>query len=324
MPAEQAACWMGIDVAKAELVVAVGATGPILTVANDAAGWAPLGQTLATAPPAGIVWEATGVYHRGVTLALAAAGWRPTVLNPAQRHAFRLSEGKQAKTDRLDARVLVRFGQQKQPAPSPVWPDAVRQLKELVACRAEVTKLLTLEKHRQQLATAATVGVHTAIIATLQTQRATIEADIAALLKRDPELGPRAELLQTVPGIGLVGSAVLLAELPELGPLPATPLAALAGVAPHPQESGTQQGRRHLRGGRPAVRRALSLIALTATRGAPVLAAHDPQLCQRRPPKVALIACARRLLGSMTAMLREAIPWSQTHVVQAMHRAAAP
>lgn len=313
-PAEQP--WVGIDVAKAELVVAIGATGEVFAVPNDADGWTALGARFAIVRPAGVVLEATGPYHRGVTLALAAAGWSPTVLNPAQSHAFRLSEGKRAKTDRADARLLARFGAQKQPTPSPILPEAVRELQDLVACRQELTKVLTMERNRWQVATPATAPLHAAVIATVQTQRHQLEAQIAALVARTPELAERSRLLQSVPGSGLVLSAVLLAELPELGQLPAKPLAALAGVAPHPHDSGTHRGARPIRGGRPAVCKALYQVAFTAVRCDPVLGAHYTQLRQRCPHKVAVIACARRLLGILAAMLRDGLLWQDTKVAQ--------
>lgn len=308
--------WVGIDVAKATLVVAILPDRIEFTVSNDAAGWAELITRVRATPPVGITLEATGSYHRGVTAALAAADLAPAVLNPAWVAGFKRSEGRPTKTDRSDARLLARYGQQKHPAPTAVRPQPVRELGELVACRRELTKVLTMEQNRRQTATALTVPIHTEVITALTVQRARLDHQIATLIAAEPDLAAGARVLQSAPGVGPVLAATLLAELPELGTLPLKKLTALAGLAPHPRDSGQRHGVRFLQGGRREVCRALYQVAVTAVRCNRIMRAHYQQLRQRAPVKVALCACARRLLGILAAMVRDDLTWPETKVGQ--------
>lgn len=316
MTAPDSCQYVGIDVSKATLAVAILPADTTFQVRNDAGGWAMLLARLPADGPLTIVLEATGSYHQGVTLALAGAGQPPAVINPERTSAFTRSEGVRAKTDRGDARLLARFGQQKQPAPSPVITATARTLKELVGCRDDLTKLATMEKNRLHVASAVTAPVHQAVLDTLTAQIRGLDAEIAALLAADEVLAERRRILQSVPGVGPVLSAVLLAGLPELGVLGAKPIASLAGVAPHPRDSGQHRGVRVIRGGRVTICRALYQVAVTATRCNPVIREHYTRLRTRRPHKVALIGCARWLLTIMTAMLRDGLTWEQTHVGQ--------
>jgi len=308
--------WVGIDVSKAQLDVAVLPDDTTFRVRNDTAGWQELLARLGAATSTGIVLEATGGYHVGVTLALAAMGLPPAVLNPEQTYAFIRSEGQRTKTDRTDARLLARFGQQKQPGPSPVLSDNARDLKELVACRDDFTKLLTMEKNRRQQATARTHAHHQAVIDHLVAERRAVEHEIAQLIAADPALATRTALLQSMPGIGPVLGAVLVAGLPELGQADAKGLAALAGVAPHTQQSGQRSPRAAIVGGRRTICKALYQMAQTAVLHNPVIRAHYQQLRQRLPHKPAVIACARRMLGILNAMVRDGLTWPETQVGQ--------
>jgi transposase len=307
--------FVGIDVSKAHLDVACLPTPATFRVANDAAGWADLVARLA--PASCIVLEATGAYHRGVTAALAAAGMPAAVVNPERTHAFITSEGQRTKTDRTDARLLARFAQQKQPHPSPVPTESARHLKDLVACRDDLTKLLVMEKNRLTVATDQTRSYHAAVVTTLTTQRAALDRAIAAGIAADPALAARDQVLQSMPGLGPVLSAVLLATLPELGSGDAKGLAALAGVAPHTRQSGTLREHGVIRGGRVTVRKALYQMAVTATRRPGPLRAHYLGLVDRgKPRKVALIAAAHWMLGILHAMLRDGVVWPDTRVAQ--------
>jgi len=163
------------------------------------------------------VLEATSVYPVGLTVALAAAGFPAAVMNPEQPHAFLRSEGQRTNTDRTDARLFARVGQQKQPTPSPVLTEPTRDLKELVACREDVTKLLPMEKNRRQVATDRTRAHHQAIIDHRRAERRAVATEIAALIAVDPALTSRQRIRQSVPGIGAVLAPVLLAGLTELG-----------------------------------------------------------------------------------------------------------
>ncbi len=312
-----AARWIGIDVSKATLDVALLPETSTFQVANNATGWRQLVDRLDLPTVAGIVLEATGSYHRGVTGALAAAGLAPAVINPQRTHAFIVSAGKRGKTDRGDALLLARFGQQKQPTPTPVETETARQLTDLVACRDDLVTTLVREKNRLTVAGDGVRDIHQTTIAFLTTQIAAVEDRIATLIAADAELRERDRQLQSVPGLGPVLSPVLLARLAQLGTTDAKSLAALAGVAPHPQDSGTKHGYRAIGGGRPAVCKALFQMARTAVRGNPVMKAHYRQLVARgKPDRVAVIACARRMLGILNAMLRDGLTWQQTTVGQ--------
>ena len=307
--------FVGIDVSKAHLDVACLPTPATFRVTNDAAGWAALVARLEPAPC--IVLEATGSYHHGVVAALAASAMPAAVVNPARTHAFIRSEGQQTKTDRTDARLLARFAQQKQPAPSPIRTASLARLQELVACRDDLTTLLVMEKNRLSVATAHTRAYHDVVLATLTAQRRAVEQEIAATVAADPALAARDRQVQSMPGLGPVLGPLLLATLPELGHGDPKGLAALAGVAPHTQQSGTQRERGVVRGGRVTVRKALYQMAVTATRIAGPLRAHDLGLVDRgKPRNVALIACAHWMLGILHAMLRDGLVWPDTKVAQ--------
>jgi transposase len=317
MAVSRAPRFVGIDVSKHTLDIACLPTATTFQVDNDAAGWTTLIARVRGRRRPVIVCEATGRYHRGLVAALAAAGLPVAVVNPAWTHAFIASEGQRTKTDRTDARLLARSAQQKQPPPTPLPSASARQLKELVTCRAELTKLLVMEKNRRQETSGTIRAHHQGLIAAVNAERALLDTEIATQLASDPDLTRRAALLRSVPGLGDVLVPALLAGLPELGEGTVKGLAALAGVAPHLQQSGTHAGQAHIQGGRRAVRTALYQLALTATQFNPAVAARYHRLLARgKSKKVALIACARWLVGILNAMLRDGLTWSETRVGQ--------
>lgn len=315
--------FVGIDVSKDHLDVVISTQRRPLHLPNDVAGWARLIARLDPAASPCIVLEPTSTYHVGLVLALAEAGMPASLVNPRWARAFAESEGTLAKTDRVDAGVLARYAVQRRPAPTPVPSAALRQLRELLTCRDGLVRMRVMEQNRLETATAATADIHRAVIADLTAQQAEVEGRIAAVLAADAALGKRETQLRTAPGVGVVVGPVLVAELPELGLLDTKAIASLAGVAPHPQESGRQRGQRRLRGGRRQVTRALYQMALTAVRHDPAMAAHYRQLRERRPPKVALIAVARRMLGILNAMVRDGLTWPETKVGQGQYLPAA-
>lgn len=316
--------YVGIDVSKRHLDVALLPGDVTFRVANDAAGWATIvTRVRAGGTPACLVVEATNTYHVGLTLALAEADLPAAVMNPQRTAAFKSWTGRRAKTDRHDARALAAFAQQQRPAPTPVPSATVRILKELLACRDGLPQTLVATKNRLQTATDVTRAVHERLLAALETERTQLETEIAAQIAADAVLAGRRALLLTVPGIGPVLSATLAAGLPELGLLEARPLAALAGLAPHPRDSGGTRGQRWCVGGRRHIATALYQMAVTAVRCDPIMGAHYRQLRARRPPKVALVAVARRMLGILNAMIRDGLTWQQTKVGQGQFLAEA-
>lgn len=311
--------FVGIDVSKAWLDVAERPREATWRVANDPDGWQALVTHCASDPPPLIVLEASGGYEAGVVRALAGAGLTPVVANPLSTRRFAQSLGRRAKTDRIDALVLAEYGQRLRPAPRPLPEATARALQELVARHRQLTKMLVEEKNRCQQASALLRPAIAAHIAWLEDQRAEVDRLLASVAASDPAWQARISLLDSVPGIGPLTAATVAVGLPELGACSSKAAAALVGVAPFAVESGVQRGLRHIGGGRRMVRHALYEAVLTTVRCEPSFAAHYARLrSQGKAHKVAMVACMRRLVGILTAMLRDGLRWDQTKVGQGL------
>jgi len=303
-------CYVGIDVAKATLDVAVTVPPSLGPFANDEAGHAALIAALTPLAPALIVLEATGGYERAVTVALAAAGLPVVVANPCQIRAFAQATGQLAKTDRLDAAVLAQFAQRVQPAVRPV-PDATAQeLRDLVTRRRQLIDMLGQERNRLGLARGRVRRELQSHIRWLERRVHESDDDLRQAIEQSPVWRVRDDLLQGVPGVGPVVAQTLLATLPELGTLDRKQIAALVGVAPLNRDSGQWRGRRQVWGGRAPVRAVLYMATLVGVRHNPVLRAFYQRLrTLGKPPKVALVASMRKLLTILNAMLAHQTPW---------------
>jgi transposase len=304
-------CWVGLDVSKATLDVAVRPDGACWSVANDEAGIAALVGRLRPLAPSLVVCEATGGFERTAIAAVAAAGLPVVVAHPRQVRDFARATGQLAKTDRLDATVLALFAERVQPAPRPL-PDAAAQLLDAVLTRRrQLLEMLTAERNRLGFAPR---PLHAGIrrhIAWLERQLDDVTGELARLIEASPVWQAKDDLLQSVPGIGPIVSYTLLGELPELGRLSHKQIAALVGVAPLARDSGTLRGKRLVWGGRATVRTALYLAALSGCRWNPVLRVFFDRLrAAGKPPKVALVACARKLLVILNAMVRDNTRWA--------------
>jgi len=307
----ESAILVGIDVAKAQLDIAVRPTGEQWCTAHDEPGIAGLVSRLRTLAPTLVVLEATGGREMGLVAALVAAVVPVAVVNPRQVRHFAQAIGQLAKTDVLDAQVLARFADVVRPTPRPV-PDAQAQhLSALLARRSQVVAMITAE--RQRFGTAlptvqARIRTH---ITWLETEVADLDGQLHDAIQASPVWREREDLLRSVPGIGPATACTLLAELPELGTLDRKAIAALVGVAPLACESGTLRGRRIVWGGRARVRSALYMATLVATRFHPVICAFYAKLCAAgKPKKVALVSCMHKLLLILNAILRHQTPWS--------------
>lgn len=310
--------FVGVDVAKAELVWAVRPNETSGTVPNDEAGIARLLDVVQRLAPTLVVLEATGGHERALVAALAAAGLPVVVANPRQVRDFAKGTGQLAKTDRLDAQILALFAERVRPEPRPL-PDAAAQgLIGLLARRRQLLEMLTAERNRLGTAVPAVHRSLTAHIRWLERQLDDVDRDLDAAVKASPVWRAKEDLLRSVPGIGRVVSRTLLANLPELGRLSHKQIAALVGVAPLARDSGTLRGRRLVWGGRAPVRAVLYMGALVASRRNPVIRAFYTRLVTAgKPKKVALTACMRKLLTILNAMMRTDTRWHETPGTQA-------
>lgn len=295
---------IGVDIAKDWIDVFFLSTGRAERVQMRAAG---LRAFAARARGALVVFEASGGYERPLAEALDAAGVVYARVNPRQAREFARATGRLAKTDRVDARMLAEMGRALAPRPTPpADPDRVR-LAALVGRRDDLGAMLQAEVTRLHQARDPSVRRDLqGMIAVLRRRIGKLEAEIAAVIGADEALSDRSRLLRTMPGVGPLLAARLLARLPELGRLDRRAIAKLAGLAPHACDSGRFRGRRRIWGGRAEVRRTLYLAGFIASRYDPVLKAFRRKLQEAgKPVKLAIIACARKLLTILNAMLRD-------------------
>jgi len=308
MPAP--ACFVGIDVAKATLDVAARPSGEHWSAPNDEAGIRALVARLQPLAPALIVLEATGGFETATVAAVAAAGLAVVVANPRQVRDFARATGQLAKTDALDAQVLALFAERVRPEPRPLPDAAVQALDAFLTRRRQLLEMLTAEKNRLGFAAAPVRRDITQHIRWLERRLRDVDGDLEQAIHASPVWRAKEDLLRSVPGVGPVVSRTLLGELPELGTLTHKQIAALVGVAPRACDSGTLRGKRMVWGGRAPVRAVLYMGALVATRHNPAIRAFYARLrAAGKPAKVALVACMRKLLTILNAILRTGTPW---------------
>lgn len=305
---------IGIDVAKDSLDVCLLSTERHFTVTNDETGFQQLVDELPAAGTCRVILEATGGYQRRVVAALVAAGHEVAVVNPRQVRDFARGLGILAKTDRLDARVIARFGQQVHPRSIEITSEKQTELRELVTRRRQLVEFRTAEQNRLETSSAKIVRKNIRhLVEQLQKQIRQLEDAIGKLIESDPQLSCQAALLETVPGVGPVTTTSLLVELPELGRLNRQQIAALVGVAPFNRDSGKFHGRRAIWGGRAAVRSVLYMAALTARRSNPLIREFANRLeAAGKPFKVVITACMRKLLVILNSMVKFNLPWNHT------------
>ena len=302
--------YVGIDVSKERMDVAVRPTGRNWSVSYDEAGVDDLVAQLKDLKPAGVITESTGGLELALVAALAAATLPIAVVNPRQVRDFARSTGRLAKTDRLDARVLAHFGEAVRPPMRPLRDDDTRALGAVLARRWQVMKILVAEKNRLGRATPEVRPRIEAHIGWLKQELDDMDTDLRQRIQRSPVWREQDDLLRSVPGVGPQVSLTLLAYLLELGTLNRKQIAALVGVAPFNRDSGPYRGKRSVWGGRATVRSTLHMGALVATRFNPVLRDFYQRLLEAgKPKKVALTACARKLLTILNTMARTGVHW---------------
>ena len=308
-------CCVGIDVAKAQLDIALRPSGERWAVPHDASGVATLVEQLQGRHPILIGLEATGGLERAVTSAVATAGLPVVVVNPRQVRDVARATGQLATTDALDARALAHFADAIRPTPRPL-PDAqTQELRALLGRRQQLIGMRTAEQHRLAGTSGRLAQDIEAHIAWLNARIATLDHDLETMLRASPLWRENDDLLQSVPGIGPGCARTFLLELPELGTLTRQHIAALVGVAPLNCDSGTLRGRRTMWGGRAHVRTVLYMGTLVATRFNPQINAfYQRLLAAGKLKKVALTACMHKLLTMLNAMLKHRKAWQAQEV----------
>jgi len=293
------------------LDVCVLPTGEFFRISNDSAGIATLRKKLKPLSPQRVVMEATGGYEAEAALALGLAGLKVCVVNPLWVRNFAKADGQFAKTDKIDAGVIAKYGQCMLPKLRELATKEVRDLDALVTRRRQLVQMITSEKNRMGVsARALRPGIQTHI-AWMKQEVGRIETDLDQVIKATAGWEEKVELYTSAPGIGLKTAHSLIAEAPELERISAKQITALVGLAPYPRESGVFKGTRRIRGGRISIRCMLYMATLSATRCNPVIKAHYTQLRARgKLFKVAMVACMRKLLVILSAMARSKTPWN--------------
>jgi transposase len=304
--------FIGIDVSKARLDIAIRPSGESESVLNDEASIKTLVKRLGEIRPALIVLEATGGVERGVTRALASAELPVVVVNPRQVRDFAKATGQLAKTDSIDALVLARFAEAVRPALRPLPDEITLELRALIARRRQITEMMVAERNRLSGASKSVRKRIHAHIRWLEAELHRADKDLDQSIRQSPIWRENEDLLRSVPSIGPVVGRTLVAELPELGRLNRKQIAALVGIAPLNRDSGTLRGHRAIWGGRATVRAALYMAALVASRHNSVIRAFYKRLRDAgKAPKVALVACMRKLLTILNSMIKHKTRWSE-------------
>ena len=307
------ALWIGIDVSKRSLDLHLRPTAQAWHISNDAAGITSLlSQLPSVETVAGIVVEATGGYERQVALALSAAGYPVAVINARQARHFAKAANQVAKTDKVDAKLLAWFGEAMRPPVRALKCEAQQQLQELVTRRRQLVEMMTAERNRAAQVRGVAQADVEAHIEWLKQRVKQLDKAIEQQIEQSQQWRAHKRILTSVPGVGAVLSATVLALLPELGQLSRQAIGALVGVAPMNRDSGERSGKRQIFGGRGAVRQVLYMATLVGVRYNPVLKEHYQQLLERgKVKKVALVACMHKLVTILNAMLKRGQRWQR-------------
>lgn len=302
--------FVGIDISKAHLDVALRPSGETWQETHDEAGIQQFVEKLKGLPPSLIVMEATGGYETDVATALALAGFSVAIVNPRQVRDFAKSLGKLAKTDRLDAHFLARFAETIQPEARFLPDEEASHLQAVVNRRRQIIDMKVAEQNRLGLAHPQVRPRLQEHIAWLEQELADLDQELHNQIRHSPMWREQDDLLQSVPGIGKITALVLIADLPELGHLNRKEIAALVGLAPFNRDSGLLKGKRSIWGGRASVREVLYMACVVASRWNPVIKRFYQRLRQEgKVFKVAITACMRKLLTILNAMVRSQKRW---------------
>jgi transposase len=310
-----ATSFVGIDVSKATLDIYLSAEAQTFSVRNQAQGHREVAARLPSAGQCLVVVEATGGYERELVMYLVDHGHRVALVNPKRVRDFARASGAQAKTDRIDARLLARFGEAFQPRPVEQTSEKQRELQAHVLRRRQLVELRATEKNHRESAPSKIVYKNIQkVISVLDQQVRQIEQEIQKLLRADEQCSAKSEILESVPGVGAVLTTTLLTELPELGALNRKQITALAGLAPYNHDSGQYAGKRRISGGRMVIRNVLYMAARSAARcNPPIKALYERLLQAGKANKVAIVACMRKLLTVLNHLVKNNSPWNPNH-----------
>jgi transposase len=301
--------YIGIDISKDNLDMALHGSDKQWQFTNDPAGISKLCKELLKLHPALVVFEATGGYEMPLYLGLDESDLPVAPVNPRQVRDFAKSTGKLAKTDILDARVIAHFGYAIRPQTHTV--PATQELKLAQTRRVQILEMITAENNRLKGAPNRLRKRIEAHIKWLKEELKDTDQELKQMIEQDPIWKEKDQLLQSTPGVGPTLAATLIAQLPELGTLTRCQIAALVGVAPFNRDSGQMRGRRMVWGGRTQVRAVLYMATLVATRFNPAIRNFYMRLCAAgKRKKVALTACMRKLITILNAMLKHNTPWN--------------
>jgi len=305
--------FVGIDVAKDKLDIAVLGEKKASQVGNDEKGIASLVKKIKTMKPSLIVVEATGGYQRMVVLRLYEAGIPVAVVNPVRVRQYARASGLLAKTDKLDAFNLAEFGKQMKPRRYEAKSESERYVSALLVRRRQLEEMLKAEKSRLRTVSGEMRESVERMIEMLKEEIKRLEKELERFMKEHEDWQEQEQILRSAKGVGRVTATTLLAELPELGKLDRKKIAALVGLAPMNLDSGKKRGYRKTKGGRMEVRNVLYMSTLVATRYNPLIKAQYQELQRRgKVKKVALTACMRKFLTILNAMMRDKVPFRQT------------
>jgi transposase len=302
---------IGIDIAKDWLDVAVHETGQCLRVGNDAQGWADLIGRLKRCAVHAIGLEPSGGYERGLAKALHKAGLPVRNVNPHKLRHYARALGRLAKNDKIDARLIARYTAELPTRPLRSDP-LIEQLADLVGARRQLSDdKVSLANQLEQIREATVRRIFAARLRRIEADIVLINKRITDLIQGDARLAASDRLIQSLPGAGPVLSHTIIALAPEIAQASRRQIAALIGLCPYDHDTGLLRGKRSIRGGRAEVRRVLYMAALTASRFNPVLKAfHQRLIAAGKPPKVALIAVARKIITILSAMVRTGQQWN--------------
>jgi len=304
---------VGIDTSKDQLDIGILPSHDFFSVPNDPQGIESAIEQLLKVNPNRVLIEATGRLELPFSIAAYKAGLPIVICNAAHVHYFAKSTGQLAKTDKLDAFTIAKFGQAHQPELTALKPQKLQKISDLLTTRSQLLTLRTQQKNRLQRMPKVTHPPHQRVLKSIQKEIQWLDKQLDKLVDQVPQWKHDVDILTSAHSVGTVLAYTLLSELPELGSLSRREVASLVGLAPMNKDSGHKQGKRHIRGGRHKIRTVLFVSMFTAIQHHPVLKPmYQRLLAQGKPKKVALIACARKQLITLNAMMKNRTYWNES------------